>query len=72
MADASKIKKISNWAKNPYKIKSLNKKVKCKCPQCGKDHIKVMYWSGKLPARKNCDSCIQKNGVEFDEYIKIK
>lgn len=72
MADASKIKKTSNWVNNPYRIKSLNKKVECKCPQCEKIHIKVMDWRGKLPARKNCDSCIQRNNVEFHEYIKIR
>ena len=31
--------------------------VPCKCPCCGREHLKKMYWTGTLPARVYCYNC---------------
>jgi|GEM_PF-1861278 len=45
--------KDDNWT--PNKPKSTP----CICPRCKAKHEKMIFWTGKIPARKFCQSCEQ-------------
>jgi hypothetical protein len=38
-------------------IRSLAQLTDCICPRCGRKHQLELYWTGKIPARKNCHLC---------------
>ena len=55
---------------NEYR--SAEKKTKCKCPSCGTEHYRLIFWTGrgKIPP-KFCDNCLQnqERSQEFEpEY----
>jgi len=35
----------------------IYKKTPCVCPRCSVSHIKILFWTGKLPARVMCNNC---------------
>ena len=37
----------------------------CKCPICEKEYMKKIFYTGRLPARMNCDRC----NDTFEFYI---
>jgi ABC-type ATPase with predicted acetyltransferase domain len=46
-------KKNDNWTPNKQKL------TPCICPRCKSKHAKLLFWTGKIPALKFCQSCEQ-------------
>jgi hypothetical protein len=48
-------------------IPETRKAVICRCPNCGKEHPKVMYWTGKGVPRKFCRLCkLSKSEILYE------
>jgi len=39
--------------------KSAGKSIECVCPRCKKKHTKFLFYTGRLPARFHCESCLK-------------
>ncbi len=55
---------------------SRDKKIHCVCPRCEAKHEiseTELYWTGKLPARKNCENCraslLHIDGLMAEGYV---
>ena len=45
--------------------KSDKRKILCKCPQCGKNHIRYMWWTGKEAPYKPRIVCVKCTKAKY-------
>ena len=38
-------------------LKKHKGQILCKCPICGNQYYREFFYTGRLPARKNCNAC---------------
>ena len=55
-------KPAAKYKDRPEVQDDLMMRVECRCPRCGKQHFRYLYWAGGFPARKRCNLC--------EEFVK--